>query len=145
MTTRCTTIIRAAAFLVVVLALWAMPSSARAQADIKCACDHYTIQIDPALTCKITICYQLSPKGPTFCNTYGPGDELTIPCPVYEASVELCNGSIVIVNNNPVISRCTEIFHITRDCCARACRGTDEKGCPLIKITAAGCVNDLCP
>lgn len=143
MTTRCT-FLRAAAFMLAVLALWAMPSDLRAQDD-RCVCDHYTVVVDPALACKVTVCIQRTPSGPTICQTYSPGDKFEIPCPVYEVSVQLCNGSIVLVPSPPVIARCTDIFHIERDCCARVCRGTDEKGCPVFEINAAACVNDVCP
>jgi hypothetical protein len=145
MTTRCTAIIRAAAFLIVALALWSMPASMRAQDDVKCACDHYTVSIDPALTCKVTVCYQRSPDGPTICTVLGPGDKVKIPCPIFEVSIQLCNGSIVIIDNNPVTSRCTDIFHVERDCCARACRTVDADGCPLVQVLATPCVNDVCP
>lgn len=116
----------------------------RAQDDARCVCDHYTFRIDPALTCKVDVCWQFSPDGPTFCRTIGPGDELRVPCPVWEAGFQTCTGFLAIISNSPVISICTNGVAIPGHCCVRACRGTDRQGCPTITIEPWICVGSPC-
>lgn len=142
MTTRYNPIARASALLVLILAFFAIPSSTRAQAD--CRCDHYTIAVDSDVNCKVTVCYQFSPEGPTFCTVISPGTKGKIPCPVYEASIVTCDGSYVIIGR-PVIGVCTPSLSVPGFCCVRACRGADANGCALVTISAASCLGRPCP
>jgi hypothetical protein len=143
MTTRCNPLARASALLVLILALFAIPSATRAQDA--CRCDFTTIAVDANVNCRVTICYQLSPSGPTICTVIAPGSRGRIPCPVYQASIITCNGSYIIIGGGPVISICTPVLHLAPDCCVRACRGTDAAGCSLITVSATPCPSDNCP
>ena len=142
MTARCTSIARAAALAVLILALFAIPSPTRAQPN--CRCDHTTIAVDADVNCPISICYQLSPRGPLLCISIAPGTRAAIPCPVYQASIVTCDGNYVIIDNNPVISLCTPVLRIPTLCCVRACRGIDPAGCGLITISPAPCISGPC-
>jgi len=144
MTTRYNPIARASALLLLILAFFAIPSSTRAQ-QADCRCDHTTIAVDANVNCKVTICYQFSPEGPTFCTTISPGTKGKIPCPVYEASITTCDGSYVIIGGGPVIAICTPSLSVPGSCCIKACRGTDANGCPLITISPASCLGHPCP
>ena len=74
-----------------------------------------------------------------------PGSKTTIPCPVYEASINTCSGGYVIIGGRPVISICTPILHLAPDCCVQACRGVDADRCALITVSAVPCPSDNCP
>lgn len=141
---RCTFLLRGLAIAVTALAIWSLPTALRAQDDVKCVCDHYTFAIDPTVDCKVSVCYQLSPKGPTFCQTLGPGDAIKIPCPVFSAGIETCNGYVEIIPGNPLGSRCTQGYPIPGHCCVRACHTRDADGCPEILITPAICLGTPC-
>jgi hypothetical protein len=143
MTTRCNPLARASALLVLILALFAIPSSTRAQDA--CRCDATIIAVDANVNCKITVCYQLTPSGPTFCKTIEPGTKGKIPCPVWQASIVTCTGDYVIIDNNPVISICTPSLSVPGGCCIKACRGSDAAGCSVITISPAVCLVRPCP
>lgn len=142
MISRCNPIARTAALLVLILALFAIPSASRAQQA--CRCNHTTIAVDPDVNCHISICYQLSSQSPLLCVDVAPGTRFRIPCPVSQASIITCDGPYVIIDDNPVISVCTPILRIPGLCCVRACRSTDNAGCALITVSAAPCISGPC-
>jgi hypothetical protein len=133
---------RLAVFMLVAVALWSMPGDLGAQV-INCPCNHFTVKLDPAVACRVGICYQVSPLGPIVCSPVQPGDSLIIPCPVYAAGVRLCDGSIFYIFRNtpfPDIGACTRILQIAPGCCVRACRvKNDPAGCPVISVQPAPC------
>lgn len=141
MTSRCNLITRAAAMLLLALALWNMPTAAEAQ--LKCACDHYTFMVDKDVECKIEICWTFSEKGPVYCQTVEPGTSFRIPCPVYKAYVTYCDGLYTVIGDQPS-ARCTPILQVGRLCCARACWTGDSDGCPAIRIVSAPCLAKDC-
>jgi hypothetical protein len=143
MTTRCNPLARASALLVLILALFAIPSSTRAQDA--CRCDYTTIAVESDVNCKVTICYQLSPDSRPICIVIEPGTKVRIPCPVYEADIVTCSGNYPVISNSPVIARCTPSLSVPGFCCVRACRGADVNGCPLVTISAASCLGRPCP
>ena len=142
MMTRRSFIPRAAALLLLTLALLGLPQMLRAQE--KCFCDHYTFRVDAGVGCKVAIAWTFSPKGPVFTQTLGPGDKYKIPCPVYEAYIETCQGSYTILPIDPAGRVCSPILTIVSGCCIQACYGIDREGCRTIDIKPAGCVNDIC-
>ena len=132
---------RLAALVVAILAFFALPSTTRAQVD--CRCDHTTIASDADVTCKVTICYQVSQFSRPICVTIEPGSSAQIPCPIYQASIVTCNGNYVITG--PAVSRCTPSLSVPGVCCIRACHGLDADGCPLVTISPAACLSRPCP
>jgi hypothetical protein len=140
MTTRCNPIIRATVFLMFVLTLWSIPSGMSAQ----CACNYYTFTLDPTVTCDVTICWAVSPVGVLSCETIAPGQSLRIPCPVYEAYIRLCNGSLYTIIGNTPGARCTGGLVVAPFCCVRACWTVDGNNCPLIQITPWNCAGGGC-
>lgn len=144
MTTRCNSIIRAA-FLILALALWSIPSGTHAQ-PAPCACNYYTFSVDSTVNCSVTICWAVSQIGSIECRTIPPGGSLRIPCPLYEAYIRLCNGSFfTIIGTNPGgVSRCTEGIVVGTFCCVRACRTTDAQGCTEIRISPWSCAGADC-
>lgn len=142
MTSRCSFAVCMAVLLVGVLAMVGTPKTLQAQE--KCLCDHYTFIVDRDVTCKITVCWQFSEKGPQFCQTIGAGGELSVPCPVFSAGIQTCTGYYAIIDNSPAISICTPGLSIPGGCCVRGCRTTDAKGCPAIRISNADCPGPIC-
>jgi hypothetical protein len=113
-----------------------------------CVCDHITIHVAADLHCDVLICYQLSPEGPTFCNTLAPGSSIQIPCPTYAIGIRLCNGSMywLLANGGslPGMGFCSGTLAFANDCCGRICRMPDANGCPVFTISAAPCVVASC-
>jgi hypothetical protein len=142
MISRCNPIARVSALLVLIIALFAIPASAHAQQS--CRCDHTTIAVDADVNCDIDICYQLSPRGPLLCIHIPAGAKAQIPCPVYQASIITCDGSYVIIDDNPATAICTPTLRIPRLCCVRACHGLDAAGCQLVTISAVPCISGPC-
>jgi|GEM_PF-1948505 len=142
MTSRCNPIAFAAACLMFMMALWAMPAQVRAQAP--CACDHYTIRVDPSVSCKVQICWAVSPFGQRICQTVAPGGSVRIPCPVYQATITTCTGSYALISDTPWSSICTEGLSIPGGCCVRGCWGIDREGCPVITLAPWHCTGASC-
>jgi len=141
MITRPHSILRVAAFLLLALALWGMPSGAKAQ---KCACDHYTFIVNSDVGCKVQIAWALSPDGKLFTETLGPGDRYKVPCPLYEAYIVTCNGQYKVLPIDPAGRVCSRILTLSTNCCVQACYGVDREGCPTITIRRADCAVDEC-
>jgi hypothetical protein len=143
MTTRCTQIARASALLILTLALFAIPSSTRAQV-LPCVCDHYTISVDATVNCDIEVCYQVNQFTHPICIVIVPGGSAQIPCPIYSASITTCRGPYEVIGS-PAVARCTSDLQINNSCCIKGCRGSDADGCPLLTITAVPCTFPRCP
>ena len=136
-----------AALLLVALAVWSLPGRLDAQV-INCPCNHFTVRVDPAVACPVTVCYETTMGSPIVCNTVAPGGTSTVPCPVYGAGVRLCTGVLFYIFRNsplPDIGSCTRVLTVTPGCCVRVCRvRNDAAGCPVFDIQPAPCPSAGC-
>jgi hypothetical protein len=131
--------------LILALALLAAPSGLHAQ-PTPCVCNHYTVNVDPAVNCKVTFCYWTTPLDSPVCITIPPGGIAQIPCPVSQVTILLCdNTSFVLIGAGPVISVCTAVLQVAPNCCVRVCRGTDPAGCQAFTVSPAPCPVVNCP
>jgi hypothetical protein len=141
MKTRRNFITHAAAFLFLVLAMLAQPSTLRAQSS--CVCNYYTFRVASDVDCKVTIIWAYSPIGGLNSKTLSPGDTYQILCPVYEAYIVTCGGSYRVLPIDPAGAVCSPILAVP-GCCVQACYGTDLSGCPTVDIKRAHCTGSAC-
>src|SRR4051812_20133189 len=137
-----------AAFVAIVMAaalLLTASSTTFAQAA-PCVCSSIRIDVANNVGCAVTICYRVSPSGPTICVPVQPGSSLDIPCADWEdGCIQLCGGGCYALFNANA-SKCTPTLQVGPVCCVRACRvqSPDER-CPHIEITpVAFCLGQPC-
>ncbi|MEP7217285.1 MAG: hypothetical protein ABI876_00130 [Bacteroidota bacterium] len=144
MTTRCTFIARVLGLLALLAVLFLAPATGSAQSvDCVNGCDHFTVRVGH-LACDVTLCYQLSPSGPTICTTLTPGSTTSIPCTGYQAWVNTCSGPYYLIPST-IAARCSRILKFAAGCCGQICNGPSTDRCTALDITSAPCSSDSCP
>ncbi|MDB5036266.1 MAG: hypothetical protein JWQ98_3507 [Chlorobi bacterium] len=144
MTTRCTFSVRALALLALLAVLFLMPAAGRAQSvDCVNGCDHFTVKVG-RLACDLTLCYQLSPSGPTFCLNLAAGSTTRVPCTNYQAWINTCSGPYYLIPSTSA-ALCSPILKFAAGCCGQICNAPSTDHCTVLDITPAPCSSDACP
>jgi hypothetical protein len=138
-----------AAFVAVLMAaaLLLTASSATFAQGAPCVCSTIRIDVANNVACAVTICYRVSPLGPTICVPVQPGSSLDVPCADWQdACIQLCGGRCYPLFNPNATSKCTPTLQVGPVCCVRACRvQSPDELCPHIEITpVALCLGQPC-
>lgn len=128
-------------FLIVTAALCALAtSSALAQGAFDCSCKYVTVNIDPGVLCKFTLC--IATPASDQCITVAPGSSFRVECHAGLAvSLRDCHG-----NDIPIVPGrdCQRGIGAGPNCCTvDICTTKDANGCLVINITPS--ILDVCP